>query len=168
MPITSTDIKLRLSGGAANSNPNASLGGAKSTTEMGTALHNLFDIVSDGETTAGDTEYRCIYIHNSHATLTMQSTRVWISSNTPSTDTQAEIGLGTAAINGTEQTVADESTAPTGVTFGLAENEGAALTIGDIPPGQHKAVWVKRVVAEGAAAYNDDQATISVKCATAA
>lgn len=168
MPITSTDIKLRLSGGAANSNPNASLGGAKSTTEMGTALHNLFDIVSDGETTAGDTEYRCIYIHNAHATLTMQSTRVWISSNTPSTDTQAEIGLGTAAINGTEQTVADESTAPTGVTFGLAANEGAALTIGDIPPGQHKAVWVKRVVAEGAAAYNDDQATISVKCATAA
>lgn len=168
MPITSSDIQLRLSGGAANSNPNASLGGAKSTTQMGTGLHNLFDIVNDGETTSGDTEYRCIYIHNAHATLTMQSARVWISSNTPSTDTQAEIGLGTAAINGTEQTVADESTAPTGVTFGLVATEGAALTIGDIPPGQHKAVWIKRVVAEGAAAYNDDQAAISVKCATAA
>lgn len=168
MPIVSTDIKYRLSGGAANSNANASLGGAKSTTEMGTGLHNLFDIVGDDETTAGDTEYRCIYIHNSHATLTMQNTRVWLSSNTPSGDTLAEIGLGTAAINGTEQTVADESTAPTGVTFSTAANEGAALTIGDIPPGQHKAVWVKRVVAEGAAAYNDDQAAISVKCATAA
>jgi hypothetical protein len=42
---------------------------------------------------------------------------VWISSNTPASDTQIAIGVGTAAVNGTEQTVANESTAPSGVTF---------------------------------------------------
>lgn len=168
MAIISTDIIYRLSGGAANSDPNASLGGAKSSTAVGTGLHNLFDIVSSAEASAGDTEYRCIYVHNAHATLTMQSSKVWISSNTPSADTTVEIALGSSAINGTEQTVANENTAPTGVTFSAPSTEGASLSIGDILPGQHKAIWIKRIVSASAAAYNNDGATVNVKCDTAA
>lgn len=42
MPIIATDIQYRLSGGAANSNPLTSLGGAKSSVQSGT---NLFDDV---------------------------------------------------------------------------------------------------------------------------
>lgn len=45
---------------------------------------------------------------------------------------------------------------------------GAALSIGDIPAGQHKAVWIKRIVNTGAIAYNNDTATLTVKCDTAA
>ena len=168
MPIISTDIIYRLSGGAANSDVNASVGGAKSSVAVGTGIHNLFDVVSSVETAAGDTEYRCVYIHNNHGTLTMQSAKVWITSNTPSTDTSVEISLGTSAVNGTEQTIANENTAPTGTSFSAPSTEGASLTIGDIPAGQHKAIWIKRIVNAGAAAYNDDQATIRVKCDTAA
>ena len=126
MPITSTDLKFRLSGGAANSDPNASLGGAKSSTEIGTGLHNLFDQVGSAETTSGDTEYRCFYVHNAHATLALENAVIYIQSNTPSGDTSVEIAVGSAAVNGTEQTVANESTAPTGVTFSSAANLGAA------------------------------------------
>lgn len=168
MPIISTDIQYRLSGGAGNTDINASLGGVKSSTSVGTGLHNLFDVVSSAEASSGDTEYRCVYVHNNHGTLTMQSAKIWIVTNTPSTDTSIEIALGSSAVNGTEQTIANENTAPTGVTFSAPASEGASLSIGDIPAGQHKAVWIKRIVNAGAGAYNDDSATIRVKCDTAA
>lgn len=169
MPIASSDIKMRLSGGAANSDPNAALGGAKSSTEITAAsLHNLFDQVSSAESSAGDTEYRCFYVHNGHATLTLQNAVVWIQTNTPASDTTADIGLGSSAINGTEQTVANESTAPTSVTFSAPASEGAALSIGNIPAGQHKAVWVRRTISAAAAANNLDNVVLRVKGDTAA
>ena len=169
MPITASDIEYRLSGGAANSDPNAALGGAISSTEITDAtIANLFDNVSGSEAAAGDTEYRCFYVHNGHGSLTLQGAKVWIETNTPSGDTSAEIGLGSSAVNGTEQTVANEGTAPTSVTFSTAAGEGNALTIGDIPAGQHKAVWVKRIVSAAAAAYNADSVVVKVQGDTAA
>ena len=98
----------------------------------------------------------------------MQNTKLWISSNTPSAYSTVEIALGSSAVNATEQTVADENTAPTGVTFSAPSTEGASLVIGDIPAGQHKAFWIKRIITAGATAYNSDSATLTVKCDTAA
>lgn len=169
MPIVGTDIKSRLSGGAANADPNASIGGAKSSVEIVDAsLHNLFDIVSSAEGSSGDTEYRCYYVHNGHATLTLQAAKIYIQTQTPDSDTSVEIGLGAAAVNATETAVANENTAPAGVTFSTADGAGNALTIGDIPPGQHKAIWVKRIVSAAAAAYNADSVVIRVSGDTAA
>ena len=160
MPIVASDIKYYLSGGAANANQNASLGGAESSTLMG----NIFDNVSSGEASAGDVEFRCFYVKNTHGTLTLQNAKIWIQSNTPSGDTLIEIGLGTSAVGtGNEQTVADEQTAPSGVTFSAPSNEGGALTIGDIPPGDHKAVWIRRTVSAAAAAYTADAFTLRTK-----
>lgn len=164
MPIISTDIKLRLSGGVSNTDPNASLGGVKSTTEWSSAI---FDNVSSGEGAVGDIEYRCIYVHNSHGSLAMLAPKVWIQSNTPSPDTAVAIGAGTAAVNANEQTVAAEGDAPSGVTFGEPANEGAAIALPDIPAGQHKAVWIRRTVTAGAAAAADGF-TLRVKCDTLA
>ncbi len=159
MPIVSADIKYRLSGGGANSDPALSLGGAKSSTEAGS---NLLDAVSSAEALAGDIEYRCYYIHNAHATLTLENAVAWIQANTPSADTTLDIGVGTSAVNGTEQTVVNENTAPTGITFLAAANEGAAIALGNIPPGQHRAVWIRRTVNASAAASNDT-ATLTAK-----
>ena len=151
MAIVSTDIQYRLSGGASNSDPALSRGGVKSST----AASNYFDDVSSAEASAGDVEYRCIYIHNAHATLTLIGAKVFIQTNTPSSDTDVAIGLGSSAINGTEQTVADESTAPTGVTFSAPTTFAGGLTIGDLAAGAHKAVWVRRTVNAAAAAASD-------------
>lgn len=159
MPIASADIKYRLSGGAANADPALSLGGAKSSAE---AASNLLDPVSSAEALAGDVEYRCFYVHNAHATLTLENAVAWIEANTPSADTTLDIGLGTSAVNATEQTIADENTAPTGITFVAAVNEAGAVALGNIPAGQHRAVWVRRTVNAGAAASNDT-ATLTVK-----
>lgn len=169
MPIVAADIDFFLSGGAANADPNASIGGIKSSTEITDAtLHNLFDLVSSAESEAGDTEYRCFYIHNSHASLTLQNAVCWIQTQTPSGDTSVEIGKGAAAVNATETATADESTAPAGVSFAAHANEGAAIAIGDIPAGQHQAIWVKRIVGAAAAAYTGDSVVIRVKGDTAA
>lgn len=146
-----------------------SLGGAITATEIvDNTTHNIWDVVSSTESNSGDTEYRCIYVKNTNGTLTLQAAKVWIATNTPSTDTSVEIGLGSSAVNGTEQTVANEGTAPTSVTFSTAAGEGNALTIGDIPTGQHKAIWIKRIVGATAGAYNDDNYVLSYAGDTAA
>lgn len=152
MPIINTDIHYRLSGGAANAVPAASLGGIKSSTARGA---NLFDDVSSAEAAAGDVEYRCIYVHNAHASLTLSAARIWIQANTPSPGTVVAIGLGTAGLNLTEQTVANEQTAPTGVTFSSPADYATGLAIGDIPFGQHFSIWERRTVTAGAGVYAD-------------
>jgi hypothetical protein len=152
MAIASTDIHYRLSGGASNSSPASSLGGAKSSTDAGAAI---FDDVSSAEAAAGDTEYRCVYVHNGHASLTLIGAVLWIAANTPSPSTTIDVGVGSSAVNGTEQAVADENTAPSGVTFAAAASQGAGIALGDIPAGQSRAVWLRRSVSAGAAAVAD-------------
>lgn len=161
MPITASDIDFRLSGGAANAVGDSSLGGVISSEAVSASLNALFDRVTGAEAAAGDVEYRCVYIKNTHGSLTLYAATVWIDSNTPSTDTAIAIGLGTAAVNAEEQTVGNESTAPSGVSFSAPGSYGAGLVIGDIPAGQFKAVWIRRTVTAAAAAYNSDGFTIA-------
>jgi len=152
MAILTTDIIFRLSGGASNAVQAASLGGIKSSTA---ASASIFDDVTSAESTAGDIEYRCVYVHNAHATLTLTSAVAWLAANTPSATTTVDVGVGTSAVNATEQTIVDENTAPTGITFVAAATQGAGTALGDIPAGQHRAVWIRRTVNAGTAAASD-------------
>lgn len=160
MPITQADIHYRLSGGASNSLGSASLGGAKSSNQAPTAIDTMFDRVSSAEALAGDTEYRCVYIHNAY-TEAMLNSVVWISANTASLTTSVAIGLGTSVLNGTEQTIANENTAPVGVTFSEPASQGTGIALGDIPTGQHRAIWVRRTINAATAAVASDSATLS-------
>lgn len=169
MVISSAEIVFRLSGGASNSVPNNSLGGVKSSTALvDNTINNLYADVLGPESVAGSVKYRVIYFHNGNASLTAQNSRVYITSNTPSTDTTFDIGVGSAAINGTEQTIANEDTAPTSVTFSAPTTYSAGLALGDIPAGQHKAIWFRRTVTAGAAAFNNDAVTFEVGVDSAA
>lgn len=162
MPIASSDIKYRLSGGASNSDVNASLGGAKSSTEVtDNTDNNLFDDVSGAEHTAGRVEYRCIYVHNGHGSLELTNAVVWIQSDTSGADSDLSIAVGTAAVNGTEQTVANETTAPTGVTWSdAAVSRATGLSLGSLPAGQHKAVWIRRTISAGSTPQAADTGSV--------
>lgn len=166
--IIASELQVRLSGGANNSDVNASLGGAKSSVSLiSLNVNNLFDDVSSVEALSGDTEYRCVYFHNANTTNSAITWKAWIYSNTTSPDTRIEIGLGSAAINGTEQTVINESTTPTNVTFvSTPISEQSALSLGTVPPGQSKSVWIKRIVTAGSAAFTNDTAVLRHKCET--
>lgn len=167
MPITTPDFVSRLSGGAANAVGNASLGGAKSNTLKPTTTDGLFDPVTAAQAAAGLVEYRCIYLHNASATDTMFAARVWIGANTPLPGTTLAIGVGTSAVNGTEQTIANEATAPAGVTFSEPANAAAGLALGDIPPGQHRAIWMRRTVTAGSGNLASDTYSLAYDCETA-
>lgn len=170
MPITTSDILIRLSGGSGNSDPNAALGGvmSTSTTVTDNTTHNLFDQVSGTESSAGDTEYRGVYVLNNHGSLTMQNTMVYISSNTPSADTTIDIALAGEGLNATMETIANENTAPAGETFSAPTTYAGGLNMGNIPNGQRYGLWIRRTVTAGAAAATDDAVTIKVDCDTAA
>lgn len=146
MAVLTSEIKFYLSGGAGNSDNNASLGGAISTTELTTSVHNLFDLVSSSEVTNGTTEYRCFYVKNTNSTDSLETTIAWISTDNTGSYTDISIGLDPAGISGTATTVANESTAPSGVTFSSPTTEGSALAIGTLAAGQYQAIWLKRVV----------------------
>lgn len=152
MPIISSDIKYKLSGGAANADPLLSLGGAISSVD---AAATVFDDVSSAEASAGDIEYRCVYVKNTHATLTYQGAKIWIQTQTPSGDTDIAIALGGEGLNGTAETVANENTAPVGESFSAPSSFAGGLTIGNLAPGDRYPVWVRRTVTAAAAVYAD-------------
>lgn len=170
MPIAASDILCRLSGGASNTDPNLSLGGVMSTSTVITdnTLHNLYDVVSGAESTAGDTEYRGFYVLNNHGSLTMQSSKIWIDSESSHSGVNVKIALAGEGLNVTMETVANENTAPAGETFAEAATEGAALTLGNIPNGQRFGVWLERIINAATAAFNNYTVVIKIKCDTAA
>lgn len=166
MSIITADFSSRLSGGAANSVGNASIGGVKSSSVVSSAVDGLFDTVTAAQAAAGLVEYRCIYIHNANATDTMTNLRAWISQQTPLAGTVLAIGVGAAAVNATETAVANETTAPAGVTFSEPASAAAGLAMGSIPPGQHRALWLRRTVTAGSGASANDNAELSLDCET--
>lgn len=152
MPIGPTDIKYKLSGGAANSDPLLSIGGAMSSVDRPSGI---FDDVSPAEATSGDAEYRCIYILNNHGSLVAQNAKIWIQVQTPSGDTDVAIGLAVAGLNAVETAVANENTAPAGVTFSAPSNLAGSLSLGNIPAGGYYGVWERRTVNPAAAGVAD-------------
>ena len=64
MAIIASELHYRHSGGAGNSDPDASIGGAMSSTQItDDSDNNLFDDVTGDEASSGDTEYRGIYLY---------------------------------------------------------------------------------------------------------
>lgn len=165
-------VKFRLSvtsgsaGYSTVSTPDASLGKYMATSLIVDLLNpNLFDPVSKEEATDGKIEYRCLFVHNTHTTETMMNTKVWIGSQI-SGGADISIGVDPAGITDEDSSsaqaaeIADEGTAPVGVTFSSPYSYNAGLDIGEVGPGQCFAVWVRRKVPAGASARATDGALI--------
>jgi hypothetical protein len=167
MPIITADFSTRLSGGAANAVGNAALGGVKSSASMSSAVDGLFDAVAAAEAVAGRVEYRCIYLHNANSADLMTAARVWLGANTPLVGTTIDIAVGSAALNATEQTIANETTAPTGVSFSAPSTAASGLALGNIPAGQHRAIWLRRTVTAGSGSSANDTFSIDFDAETA-
>lgn len=179
MPIASSDILFKLStkSGAAGDSTAAviadSLGKYVSTTAVSTtAQNNLFENVTGDENAASTIFYKCVFVHNNHASLTLQNVVLWLASETAGgasmalgADTTAASAKGSAAAQALS--VANRTTAPAGVTFSAPTTKGAGISLGSIGPGQVKAFWV-RVTTANSAAQNADGGTWRVEGDTAA
>jgi len=166
--ITSSELKWYYSGGSANSDPAASLGGAKSSVEVSEALNGLFDDVTGAEAAAGDTEYRCVYVQNTSTNANgLMNARVFIKTQPPGDDS-LQIGLDLAGKNAAADTVADESTAPDpAVTFSAPSDYAGGLSLGTLAQNDYYAIWVKRTVPASAAAYANDAFKLTLQGETA-
>lgn len=172
MAILASDIKFYLSGGATNTNPDASLGWIISSTAIvDDTLNNLFDDVTGVEHSTGDTNYRCIYVKNDSAE-TAYNVRIYIESNTTAVDDTINIGkdlagAGDGSTTGVADTVADEHTAPDpAVTFTTATDYANGIVLNTMTAGQVYGVWVKRIVSAGTTAQADNEATLEVSVDT--
>lgn len=174
MAIAASDIKFKLSvttGSAGNTTAQGtvdnSLGKYISTTAItDNTLNNLFSDLTGAQNAASQVDYRCIFIHNSHATLTYIGAVIWIS-NQVAGGADIAIGLDTTAISAVGSasaqalTVASSTTAPAGVTFSAPSTQGAGLSIGDLAAGNVKAVWVRRT-GNNTSPVNSDGGTLSI------
>lgn len=157
MSVLASDIKFYLTGGVANADPNASLGALTSTTQVSGALHGLFDAVAPDEATAGDSEYRAIDVKNTNVADTLYGAVAYITTETTSASTAIQIGL-----DATTQSVANESTAPAGVSFSAPTTRATGIALGDIAPAVTKRLWLKRVVTAGAGKLASDAGQVTV------
>ena len=164
MPIADTDLLIKYTGGSSNSDPNLSLGGVVSSNgPTDNNLHNLFDEVSGTESLAGDTEYRAVALKNNHGSLTAKNTRVYISSDTGA---QFDIALADEGLNANPETIANESTAPSGPTFSHPTTYAAGIDMGNIPSTQFFAHWCRRVIPAAAGAETPHTVTAKYDCDT--
>jgi hypothetical protein len=179
MAIVSSDIVLRYSvvtGSAGDSTAGTaagSLGKYVSTTVVAAGANGLFDDISGAENAASTVDYRGIAVLNNHATLTLQNAVVYLSAETAggasiaiAVDNIAISAKGSASAQMAQ--IANETTAPTGVSaFSSPTTAGAGLSLGSIPAGQVKGIWVRRTAANSAA-LDSDGVTIAISGDTAA
>ena len=86
---------------------------------------------------------------------------MYISARTPNPSTSCELGLGTAGLNGVEQSITSENIAPAGVSF-FATSDVSPLVMGDLAPGDYYPVWVKRLVTPEAQGSASDNVIITI------
>ena len=149
-------LELRYTGGASNSDPTASLGGVSSSVALSaTALNNLFNDITPAERTAGVIKYRALSLYNSGADAAT-AIAAYMSTITSSTDTNLAFGL-----DSTTGTIADENTAPSGVSF-ANYTSSSKLSISDIAAAGAQRIWFRLTVAAGATNDSSDGGTIAV------
>lgn len=170
MVIANTDLKLFHSGGGSNSNIALDIAGDISSVEItDNTLNDLWDDITGDQGAAGITEYRKIFFKNAHGTLTATAAKLWILTNTTSTDDTITIGLDLGGLNNIGDDISVETDAPSpAVTFVTAVDKANGLALGNVPAGQKYAIWIKRVVTGPAAAIDANQYQLKAECDSAA
>lgn len=166
MSIEVSDIGMFLTGGSSNTNPNLSLGGNVSSTQVvSNNLHNLFRRITDSEASSGVTLYRCVAIKNRDATAEMRNVVLYMVSDTKSVDSLGLYSKAQAGRNTVETAVANEFTAPTGsnINFIAVLNRSGGIKLGDLDVGEFINVWLRYTVNPGASPFPNDAWKVRVE-----
>lgn len=163
MPITGSQLKLYLTGGVSNNDPDLSLGGVTSTTEFqNNVLENLFASIPPQEALVGSVKYRAIDLKNTSALLAYDGI-LYINGETTSTYTKIDIGIDSGT-----QTIADEDTAPASpaITFSHPLSFATGLSLGNVAAGGKVRLWFRRTVTAGATSLASDSGNILISFGT--
>jgi hypothetical protein len=131
------------------------------TAVSATALNNIFPDITGDQNAASQVDYKCIFLMNNHATISLQNAVLWIVTNS----TAATIALGidttaaSAIASGTAQalTIANTTTAPAGVTFASPSSKAGSTLAFTTPllAQTCQAIWLRRTATNSAATNND-------------
>jgi hypothetical protein len=118
------------------------------TITRGDNVDNLFDTVSTGEATAGDTEYRAVIVRNEKA-VPLSSFGIFIDRQTPLITDDIELAIE-ELVSSSIQSIANESSAPAGITFSKP-TAASPLTIAgaNLDVNGMIGVWIKRSIQAG-------------------
>jgi hypothetical protein len=151
MAIISANLAFYLTGGASNADPALSLGGVISSVAFtDNTLQNLFANVTPAEALAGSVKYRALSFKNL-AAETAYGAVFYLSQETTSADTTVAIAYDATGT----QSVVNEDTAPSGLSFSTPLSLGAGLSLGDVAASGVKRVWFKRTTTSGASQASD-------------
>lgn len=179
MAIAQSDLEFYYTGAAshaaAQTDPDASLGDYRSSSIITTSTdNNVFDDVSGAEADSGDTEYRAIAFVNNHGSLPLTACKVWIQVDTGNGEDDISFGVEAPSneINGYIQTIANESTAPSAISFSDATSKATGLDCplgsNEVGAGEWFGIWLRRVISASAAAAAAEAVTLRVEGDTAA
>lgn len=148
-----TDIRIYLTGGAGNTDPNLSLGGVTSSTEfVSDSLNNLFGAATASQAENGAVQYRALAVKNTHVSDTWTAMKMWLSQLAKKADASdytayASFALGLDATTGD---IPNDTTAPSGVTFTSPTTRSGGISCSDLAPAVEKRIWVRRTIVAGA------------------
>lgn len=151
-------FSFRLSGGAANSDPASSIGGDESSS---LAPANLFDDVSFATAAAGTVDYRAVYVHNDDARTGVVAAYV---SQQLESGREIAVGVATEDPGTSVGAIANDTTAPAGVSFTAPTTAGSGVDLGTLDTDEAKGLWIRRTIDEGTSpdTTNSWQVTIEV------
>ena len=169
MAITSTDILLKYSNSAATTGNTTDaynhLGGYMSKTNVASnSLNNLFSDITGAQNTASQTDYRCIFVFNNHATLTLYNTIAYISAEVAGATTillavDNIAATWNALTNSRQASVTANTTSIPNATpaliFSSPTTADTAIVLGDLLPGYCRALWVQRKAGNTTAKNSD-------------
>ena len=178
MALSSVDLVYYYTDTGSTTDTTTSLGETiNANTIPSDTANNFFDDVTGDESTAGDIEYRCFAFKNTSDTYDYINCKAWITGCVRAAANKDTIGFALQDPDGgTVQNPADESTGPNSTAFtvpvgggstcswtfedGTDDNPSATLTYGTLPFGSFCAIWFRRDVPAGAAAYSNRATTI--------
>lgn len=180
MAIQQSDLLFKYTGAvshdAAQTDPDSSLGNYRASSLITSGNdNNVFDDVSGGEASTGDTEYRAIAFHNNHGSLALTACKVWIQTDTGNGEDDISFGVeapSASETTGAIQTIADESTAPSAISFSdatsKATGEDCPNASNEVGSGEWFGIWLRRIISASASAAAAESVTIRVEGDTAA
>lgn len=134
-------------------------------------INALFGNISSAEASAGGIKYRAVFLRNSHATESLDAAKLLFilqgGNITPMPNETMEFAVEdpSSRTTGFIQTIANESTAPVGLTWSTVSTEGTALAIAgvaNLSATQTTGLWLKRTVTAGAGPYPNNSVQMMV------
>lgn len=168
--IVAGDLAIRYSvktGSAGNttaSSAAASLGTYISTTAWaGGSPGDLFDNISGSENAANQVDYRCVFVYNSNGANDLTNAVAYLSAEVSggasiaiAADSTAASAVGSSSAQALTATTDVAPGSPvTSLTYSSPTTAAGGVSLGTIPSGSVKAVWLRRTASNSAAVSGD-------------